>query len=213
MSIFNHSQSPSAFSEESSFPVSESARSPYAPFTSGVGTLIEEEHELLQSIRDQVDHGNGINSVGLQRILSNHVQETQEIIALLERYSKALPIPERFDVLKFGPPRHVHAALPAASGSSLLANLINEHRRLLGHLERLRKSDHDDSMKPGVLSFAAQRHEDMAWMLTALEKEDEVLSDATTAGTDSSKLNISEESWNTDGGQQNLFTPDPLSSR
>ena len=217
MSIFSVNQRPTTFSNESPSPVDEHPHALIPPFTSGVGTLIEEERELLRLIQDQMENGNETHSFGLQRILCNHVQEIQEIIALLEQYSERLPIPQRFEVLKAGPARHLYTALPTDSAASLLSKLTAEHRRLFGNLEQLRKSDHESLIEPGVLSKAAQRHEDMAWMLTALQKEDERPSDAGRAPDDVSELKLAEENWNNDGGQQSPSgsapAPDHLPSR
>lgn len=211
MSIFSAGQIASRFSSGSAFSTDEGIPSSDASFTSGVGTLLEEEHELLALISKGIDHAYGVNIDGIERILSHHARETEEIIALLELYSESLPIPHRFGVLKSGPSLHLHtAATPAVPGLSLLDLLVAQHRRLFANLETLRKSSRGNCIEPNLLSVAAQRHEDMAWMLTALEKEDERPSDPQLTPVVASELRVAEQNWATDGGHENRATTDQV---
>lgn len=199
MNIFSRGANPSKFAVKDPALNGIHLDSESAPFTSGVGTIIEEEHQLLTLVRQGMLSSNGINTAGIRRILTNHLQQSEEIIALLEFYLELLPIPERFAVLRSGALLHLRVTRPTAKGLSLLNQLADIHGHLFRTLELLRKSlRNSDEMR--VLSGIAQRHEDMGWMLNALTNEDARASDPRPSPVVASELNLSEQKWETDGG-------------
>lgn len=142
------------------------------PLTSGFGSVIEEEHELQTLLRECTRTATGIHGDNIARIFINHLQEIDEILALLYERSDRLPHPLRFTVLKSGLPLPTHARPLSSFAQPLFGRLVAFHLHLQGGIEKLLIKEPELGGEKQLLKQIAQRHEDMAWMLNALIKED-----------------------------------------
>lgn len=141
--------------------------------TSGFGAVIEKEQRLLRATEDSLDQPAGQYSVGLDRILRHQLGRLWANIALIEQRYEALPSPDRFVNW------HARSSPPAAERSErqnqsrCLADLASQHTRLLTDIEALIIRSPDGQRGELILNEVSQNHEEMAWMLTALVKDDE----------------------------------------
>lgn len=144
----------------------------WASLTSGFGAVLEKEHELQSATESSFASTTGQRSADLDRIL--HLQHSRlgANIALLEQRFAALPKPERFASWH---ERSRPASKPPAPGheTKRLPDLVGQHTRLLADLDALIGCAPGGQQGEHILAEVSRSHEEMAWMLTALLKEDE----------------------------------------
>lgn len=138
-------------------------------FTNGFGTILAAEHDLLATVQDlAVTKETGPPSPVL-RILRHHTKQLETIIDLLELREGLLPFPNRFMDGGATVPQTTHVR-PVAT-ESWMSDLVQRHQALresLGRLIEVTAHEHDGE---SGLREAAQRHEEMEWMLMALLNE------------------------------------------
>lgn len=173
------------------------------PLTSGFGAVIEKEHDLQTAIEGSVGQVSGAHAVEIDRILRHHHAQLSANIALLAQRYEALPSPERF--VSWTSRRHSLEA-PRPPGHydeiELLPELISRHNSLLASIEALIGCGHDGQRGELILSEISRNHEEMAWMLTALLKEDATAMRTPGEGGESASptLDPAESRWVTEGG-------------
>lgn len=179
------------------------------PLTSGFGAVIEKEHKLQSATEDSFGQASGPHSADLDRILHHQHLRLGANIALLEQRYEALPIPERFVNW------HDHARPPAQprrtqqDEAELLPELLAQHTRLLADIEGLIGCAPDGQRGELILTEVSRSHEEMAWMLTALLKDDE---STRHIASDRNSEHIGEslrgqENWDNEGGPARLNPP------
>jgi hypothetical protein len=143
--------------------------------TSGFGSVMEQEHDLQSSTEGYLGAENGPHSNAIDRILRNQQLRLGDNIGLLEDRYEMLPHPARFHVLRGRPSPLTKSrrATVAPESAGVLPNLVAQHLNVLGKLTTLiAHSSHGDHGEL-ILNEVARNHEEMAWRLTALLKEDE----------------------------------------
>ncbi|HVS52375.1 MAG TPA: hypothetical protein VHD62_08470 [Opitutaceae bacterium] len=141
--------------------------------TSGFGAVIDKEHDLQTATEGLVGHVNGEHGTAIDRILRHQHSRLGANIALLEQRYEALPNPERF--VHWNDRRHPPAAprrLELRDTTEALPELIARHVGLLADIEALIGCVPDGQRGELILNEVSRRHEEMAWMLNALLKED-----------------------------------------
>lgn len=170
------------------------------PLTSGFGTVMEREYDLQALTRNYVGTASGPHAAAIDRILRVQQEKLGANIALLGERYETLPHPVRFDALR----RHPAIARTSAEAEPLCAlpALVAQHLGMLGNINTLIAQREDGERGELILTEVARNHEEMAWMLTALLKEDESVRDrlplpvtatAPAAGS-------SEAGWENEGG-------------
>lgn len=170
--------------------------------TSGFGAIIEKELTLQSATENSFGQRMGADSANLDRILHHQHSRLGANIALLEQRYEALPKPERFinwqgrghplAPLRHMPPEEVEQ----------LPQLIAQHTRLLEDIDVLIGIAPDGQRGELILTEVSRSHEEMAWMLIALLKDD-----ASTRNRaplqNGERLNEStwaKENWDNEGG-------------
>jgi hypothetical protein len=101
-------------------------------------------------------------------------------------------------------PRHTHRG-----ETELLPDLIARHTQLLADIETLIGCAPDGQRGELILTEVSRNHEEMAWMLTALLKEDETVARFAADGgnqvTDSTRR--AQENWDNEGGPVRIDPP------
>jgi hypothetical protein len=201
-----------------------SARDSAAPqtrqaFTSGFGAVMEQENDLLSSTDECLGTDIGSHAASVNRILREQRTRVGVNVSLLEQCYETLPSPARFEGLqgRFGPPTTASRAGPALENDGLLQDLVARHLHLRDNIELLAAHD---PQGPSIMAEVARNHEEMAWMLTALLKEDEsvrdrmsppiiaVVAPGVTPGT-------TEGNWENEGGASRVVprVPDASANR
>ena len=148
------------------------------PLTSGYGVLLEKEERLLATNRDYIGDVYGAHSGALWRILREHQLLLESNLALLKHRCESLPHGERFVPLyaeHIDSAPHDDASAPPREMSGL-ADLIARHASLIGDVDALiARARHGERDEPDLTEIE-RNHEGMAWMLQALQKEDDALS-------------------------------------
>jgi hypothetical protein len=193
---------------------SESDDTAQPPLTSGFGTVMEQERDIQAATGAQLGTDHSPQSAAIDRILRDQQAQLGANIALLEQRYETLPQPERFQAL---PPEEIrlsHSPRPAGATMDravFLPNLIEQHLNLLRHIEALIARRPDGQRGEIILAEIARNHEDMAWMLTALIKEDEFVRDSiampTIARGPGAALAPSEANWENEGGASQGVPP------
>lgn len=176
--------------------------------TSGFGALIEKERELQSATESSFGRLTGYHAAELDRILHRQHTRLGALIALLEQRFEALPKPERFANWHDRSPTPSSPRAPREK-SELLPDLIGRHTRLLADIDALIGCAPDGQRGELILTEVSRSHEEMAWMLTALLKEDE------TAGRFASERSSertgearrAQENWDNEGGSVPAETP------
>lgn len=144
------------------------------PLTSGFGVVIEKEDSLGRIIRDSLGEIHTAGKSDLWRILRQHqllIEKNQEL--LLNRCEQ-LSRGERFARLyDDGRPWALEPHAVAHDEIGTLGDLLARHTSLIGDLDalisRAKRGEHDE----GLLAEIEHNHEEMAWMLMTLMKEEE----------------------------------------
>lgn len=179
--------------------------------TSGFGAVIEKERDLQSATESSFGRAGGRHSVDLDRILHHQHSRLGANIALLEERYEALPKPERFVNWhdRERPPAQPWRTQPEEV--ELLPNLVAQHTRLLADIDALIDCAPDGQRGELILTEVSRSHEEMAWMLTALVKEDDstkrIAHDRNTDGLGG--LGFAQENWDNEGGP---VRPEPPSS-
>lgn len=170
--------------------------------TSGFGTVIERERDLQRATEATLGQTRGRRSAELDRILRHQHSRLGANIALLEQRYEALPIPARFvnwHDRGHPSPRTEHMG---AEEAELLPRLVEQHTRLLIDISALIDCAPDGQRGELILAEVSRSHEEMAWMLTALMKEDEStkrMADHRNADG-SGGTGLAQENWDNEGG-------------
>lgn len=187
------------------------ARHDTAPpsLTSGFGTIIEKEHDLQSATESSFPQVIGHHSADLDRIL--HLQHSRlgAHIALLEQRFEALPKPERFaNWHESGRPPTKPRRAPADE-AELLPGLVGQHTRLLADIDALIGRAPDGQRGELILTEVSRSHEEMAWMLTALLKEDESVTRMANErrGERPGESIRAQENWDNEGGPARIEPP------
>jgi hypothetical protein len=140
----------------------------------------------------------------LDRILRHQYSRLGANIALLEQRYEALPNPERFVNW------HDRSRPPAkprriqGNETELLSGLIARHTSLLTDIEALIGCAPDGQRGELILTEVSRNHEEMAWMLTALIKEDESVARIVASDLDGQvapgSTSQAQETWDNEGG-------------
>jgi hypothetical protein len=170
--------------------------------TSGFGAVIEKEHDLQAATEGSFGHVSGHRSTDVDRILRRQHSRLGANIALLEQRYEALPNPERFVNW------HDRGRPPAkpqrtqCDATELFPDLIAQHTRLLADIDALIGCAPDGQRGELILTEVSRNHEEMAWLLTALLKENETFARlANERGADSSGgMSRAQENWDNEGG-------------
>jgi hypothetical protein len=176
------------------------------PLTSGFGAVMEQEEDIQSSTEGYVGGDNGPNSAAIDRILRHQGTRLGANIALLEQRYEMLPHPARFQTLHGKHARLSNARHTAAADDlGVLPSLVAKHLDLLRKIETLMSRRPDGQRGELILAEIARNHEEMAWMLTALIKEDESVRDfvptpVIASAPASPKLSTSEANWENEGG-------------
>lgn len=179
---------------------------PPPPLTSGFGTVMEHEEDIQSSTEEYLGADKGPNSAAIDRILQYQAARLGANIALLEQRYETLPHPGRFQILQAKHNR-LSAAHPIAGTGVIgtLRHLIVQHLNLLRKIETLIGQRPDGQRAELILAEMVRNHEEMAWMLTALIKEDDSVRDMLpipiiAAAAAASKNEASEANWENEGG-------------
>lgn len=171
--------------------------------TSGFGTVLEKEHALRSTTEGSVGHVHGRHAKEIDRILHHQHSRLGANIALLEQRYEALPNPERFvnwnDCRR---PPSTPRRTEHRDETDLLPDLIARHTGLLADIEALIDRRPDGQRGELILAAVSRNHEEMAWMLTALLKEDETTArfpDPRAPDTESGTRGA-QENWDNEGG-------------
>jgi hypothetical protein len=170
--------------------------------TSGFGAVIEKEYDLLTATEGSFDHVTGGHAAEIDRILHHQQSRLGANIALLEQRYEALPNPERFKSWGHRGRPTVAPRRTRYDETDLLPDLIALHTALLGDIEALIVRASDGQRGELILTEVSRNHEEMAWMLTALLKEDESgarLPDDAVGAAPNSTLQA-QENWDNEGG-------------
>jgi hypothetical protein len=182
--------------------------------TSGFGAVIEKEQDLQSATRASVGHVGGHHPAEIDRILHHQHSRLGANIALLEQRYGALPNPERFMACCDGTRAPIK---PRHDETGLLPNLIARHTSLLADIEALIGCAPDGQRGELILNEVSRNHQEMAWMLTALLKEEATVArrrDDETKPASSSSTRQAEENWDNEGGPvQVAVAPAPISRR
>lgn len=144
------------------------------PMTSGFGVVIEKEDCLGRINRESLGEIHTVGKSDLWCLLRHHqllIEKNQQL--LLHRCDQ-LSRGERFTRL-YTANRPWAGAPRAANGRhGPLPDLLARHTSLIGDLDalisRAKRGEHDESL----LAEIERNHEEMAWMLMALMKEEEL---------------------------------------
>lgn len=178
--------------------------------TSGFGAVIEKEHALQTATEGSLGHVNGQHATELNRILRHQHSRLGANIALLEQRYEALPNPDRF--VNWNDRRHPPiTARRKASGDEidLLPDLIARHAGLLADIEALISCAPDGQRGELILTEVSRNHDEMAWMLTALMKDDESVKRIAhdTGGDAACETRGAQENWDNEGGPVRVEPP------
>jgi hypothetical protein len=173
------------------------------PLTSGFGAVIEKERVLLSATAGSLGHASGQHSAEIDRILRHQHSRLSANIALLEQRYEALPNPERFARWndRRAPPLTPRRIAPRDE-PEVLPELIARHTGLLADIEALIDGGPDGQRGELILTEVSRNHQEMAWMLTALLKEDETVTRLPPEqGADASGATSgAQENWDNEGG-------------
>ena len=179
------------------------------PLTSGFGAVIEKEHDLQAAMEGSFGQVAGEHSADINRILRHQHSCLAANIGLLEQRYEALPVPERF--VNWHDRGRPSALPPGAQRdeTELLANLVAQHTGLLADIDALIRCASDGQRGELILKEVSRSHEEMAWMLTALLKDDE--SATRMAGPRSRNApggtGVAQENWDNEGGPVRIDPP------
>lgn len=171
--------------------------------TSGFGAVIEKEHALQNATEGSVGHVLGQHARDLDRILRHQHSQLGANIALLEQRYEALPNPGRF--VSWDDRHHPPAASRCKESQDeieLLPDLIARHTHLLADIEALISCVADGQRGELILTEVRRNHEEMAWMLTSLLKDDETVERIArdTDDGDSCDARRAQQNWDNEGG-------------
>jgi len=170
-----------------------------APPTRGFGPLLEQEHALEVSVRDNLLFVTGPRSADIRRILEGQQGRIAGGISLLEERVDALPYPERFHSL--ARPRPLAAAGMPAPRRTGLADLASQHLNLQSGILTLIERRPEGGRPELLLVAVARSHEEMAAMLsTLLNDEDQVRDRELPPIIAAAAAGPGEEKWENEGG-------------
>jgi hypothetical protein len=170
---------------------------------SGFGAVIAKEHALQDATERSVGYIVGPHATRLDRMLRHHHSRLGANIALLEQRYEASPSPERF--LSWGARRDPPASPRRGEGRNgieLIPDLIGRHAGLLADIRALMSSAPDGQRGELILTEVGHNHEQMAWMLMALLKDDDCVKHIApdAAGDAAREARGAEDNWVSDGG-------------
>lgn len=172
-----------------------------SPLTSGFGAVIGKEHDLRSATEESFGQMSGAHSVDLDSILHHQHSRLGANIALLEQRYEALPNPERF-VNWHDRKRPPAQARHTPGEAELLPNLVAQHTLLLADIDALIDCAPDGQRGELILAEVSRSHEEMAWVLTALWKEDNSTKRIThdRNSKDSGGSGFAQQNWENEGG-------------
>ena len=145
------------------------------PPTRGFGPLLEQEHALEVSVRDNLLFVAGPRAADIRQELETQQGRIAGGISLLEERVDTLPCPERFHALTHHRPLTV-AGMPAARRTGL-ADLASQHLNLQTGILTLIEHRPEGGRPERLLVAVARSHEEMAGMLQALLNDNETIRD------------------------------------
>jgi hypothetical protein len=175
-------------------------RPPARSFASGFGAVLEQESDLQASTEGYLGTVDGPHSAATDRILRDQQIRLGANVSLLEQRYDMLPASARFRGLRgrLRPP--AKARRVTMESIDALRHLVAEHLGLMENLELLmgKRGEH-------LLAEVAHNHEEMAWMLTALLKEDQSVRDQVAIPMVARRpvpapLTATEGNWENEGG-------------
>lgn len=166
--------------------------------TSGFGAVIEKEQSLQGATEGALGCVGGAHAAQADRILRHQNTRLGANIALLQQRYESLPLPERF--LQIQPPVPAQSP-PHATGP--IADLLARHNGLLAEIETLIDCAPDGQRGELILREVSRNHDEMAWMLTALLREDESVAhfaETRNSPPVSVVATRAHETWDNEGG-------------
>lgn len=170
--------------------------------TSGFGAVLEKEHDLQTATEGSSRFLSGHQAREIDRILHHQHSRLGANIALLEQRYEALPNPQRFvnwnDLSR--PPTKPRRT--QSNEAELLSDLIARHTDLLASIEALIGCAPDGQRGELILTEVSRSHQQMAWRLTALLKEDEAVARLANdpGGQAPRSTTQAQENWENEGG-------------
>jgi hypothetical protein len=169
--------------------------------TSGFGAVIGKEQDIRGATEGLFGQVSGQRSADRDRILRHQHSRMGANIALLEQRYEALPKPQRFvNWTEHNRPSAKRARMPRAETG--LPDLIAQHTHLLADIQTLIDRAPDGQRGELILSEVGRSHEEMAWVLAALQNDDDsVRRIAAGRGSDGSgSTGRAQENWDNEGG-------------
>ena len=173
------------------------------PLPSGFSAVIKKEYDLQAITEGSLRHVTGHHSAEIDRILRHQQSRLSANIALLDERYEALPGPER---LASRNERHQVTnptlGFEDRDESQVLPDLVTRHACLQTDIEGLIERAPDGQRGKLILREVSRNHEEMAWMMRALLKEDATSVPMAEDGGDRAPRGASqaEESWDNEGG-------------
>lgn len=151
-----------------------SSENPSPLLVSGFGSVMEKELDLQYSTNEYVKSLVLSAQDELGRILREQQTRLYTNITLLEHRHEMLPHPERFASLPSKITEMPEWENPpiASEHSAMLLDLSDQHRQIQTDIESLISQGHDGQRGELMLLQVARSHEEMAWVLRSLLKED-----------------------------------------
>src|ERR1043166_6123044 len=148
------------------------------PLASGFGAVMEQEQKIQSFTEEYIGADNGPHSAAIDRILRQQQTRLGANIALLEQRYEMLP-PARIQTrhAKHPPLSYARRIMATPDDSGVLQKLVAQHLDLIRNIETLIDQRPDGQRGTLILAEIARNHEDMAWMLTALLKEEDSVRD------------------------------------
>lgn len=170
--------------------------------TSGFGAVLEKEQDLQSATEGSFGLLSGPHSTDLNRILHHQHVRLGANIALLEQRYEALPVPQRFVNWHDHARPPSHACHPLGHPAEPLPELVAQHTRLLADIDALIRCSPDGQRGELILREVSRSHEEMAWMLIALLKDDESLDRLAREqpGDRFADSPRAQENWDNEGG-------------
>jgi len=154
---------------------SDSSPAPTVAPTRGFGPLLEQEHALEVSVRDNLMFVGGPRAADIRHLLEGQQGRIAGGISLLEERVDTLPYPQRFHALPHRRPL-APAGMPAPRPTGL-AELASQHLNLQTGILTLIEHRPEGGRPERLLVAVARSHEEMAGMLQALLNQDDTIRD------------------------------------
>ncbi|MDX2185984.1 MAG: hypothetical protein SFV32_03545 [Opitutaceae bacterium] len=141
---------------------------------SGYGTVVEREKKLIADNRYEFDSSQTQELSRITRILAHHDALLLTTLNLILSRMETLPCPARFE--SWQSHREVderQTPHPDRTEQRVIADLIGKHTAMIRDLQALVAKPAGAEQVERLLSEAIAHHDDMAWMLNSILREQE----------------------------------------